>query len=155
MSMPEKNTIAGKVGESDMHNVISVVKRCFIICTVLLIVLSSRQNVLAKEGGSRKVYDQLQNESKRMQEEFSSTYRAALDNAEMPIDEGLLKIHYVIRRICPFIGIFSFTIGGFIYILARKNKGLRRFALGGLCFGLPILCIIIVVGSGVLFGVMV
>lgn len=67
-------------------------------------------------------------------------------------NSGLYGFYRGLVACVPFIFIFSITIGGFLYAICRKNKGIQRFALFVLILGIPVFCIVFIFGFGFLCG---
>lgn len=69
-------------------------------------------------------------------------------NGSGTVGTTLYDFYCVVKYVAPYIIIFSFLFGVIIVVLCRKNKGLRRFGLLGLMLGIPLSCIIGVLGFG-------
>lgn len=107
--------------------------------------------VLQKETGDD-VYTNMQNSSA---ESAFYDLTSSAQGGSVDWTMRLYTFHSGLSSIGPFAMIFSFAAGCLIIILARKNKGLRRFALFGLCIGVPAICIIFIYGLGALLGIFV
>lgn len=57
-----------------------------------------------------------------------------------------MKVHTVFKEFAPIVIILSVTFGAIIVFFARLNKALRRWAIGALLIGIPLVTLICVYG---------
>ena len=121
----------------------------------------------AAEGESAPAYEgnlppEVAENFEAMNENLENIYYSALEKAESggvgfkgltPEEQIYLRFYNfytLVRSLCPMIIGFSLGIGILVFALARKNKGIRRFALTFFIIGLPVVCLLFVFGIGIL-----
>lgn len=78
-------------------------------------------------------------------------------NSDMSATELLWYYWYsvldIIKKNAALIIIFSEMIGGFLFFVFKGNKSAQKWALFGLCIGVPVTVIFLIFGVGILNGV--
>ena len=77
----------------------------------------------------------------------------AFDRASNILFGGLYRIYLSVRSVAPFLCLSSVTVGLMMFLLASKNKRLRRLGLFAFMIGIPIAMIVFVFGIGILNGI--
>lgn len=118
----------------------------------------SREKDIANErtGDAQSSIDQLYDDAmSRIIEENPSPVEGdnAFERASNIIFGGFYRTYLTIRSAAPLICLGSFAIGLLLFLLASKNKRLKRTGLFVFMIGIPVLMLIIVYGIGILNGI--
>ena len=85
---------------------------------------------------------------------YGSLKKRSMDPLQLVGKNGIVYRAY--KALCgymPYVMVLSIVFGILVFILAKKNKGLRRFGLYGLCIGIPLCALIFVFGFGAVSGI--
>lgn len=130
------------------------------LCLLFFLPVASIQ---AEPKEEHELYDSLNNRIKNnWNEEIEKIEGMETVKQEGNLPERLLqnivRIFYVnmkaIKGYSFLAGFLSFIMGALIAVMAKLNKGLRRFAIGGLMIGIPCILFLFVYGLALLIGLM-
>lgn len=83
--------------------------------------------------------------------EVENRDREAKYSVEEIIYLTLYRFYYDIKNNALVIGLFSFFIGGLMFLLCNGNRGWKKFGLWGLMIGIPVILVIFVFGGAYYF----
>lgn len=104
--------------------------------------------IQAAESNQKSIYNDLKRKSMD-----SLLYGTDSQPMKMVGESGI--IYRIYKSLCgymPYVMVLSIVFGILVFILARKNKGLRRFGFYGLCIGIPLCVLIFIFGFGAMCG---
>lgn len=82
---------------------------------------------------------------------FSDSASKSLELIEQ--DGMIYGLYQTLCKYMPHVMVLSIVFGILLFILARRNKSLRRFGLYGLCIGIPVCALIFIFGFGTMCGI--
>lgn len=97
---------------------------------------------------SSELYQSMENGNAEAYDQVLDNAEQSVENKEKEFEKQMQRKYKYLQTMAPYIMVFCIVIGLLIAVLAKKNNGMRRFAIFGIMFGGVMITIIIVYGFG-------